>query len=362
MAKIDYWNDKKGVSKEEDLRELMSRSESGRKLLEKRNADIAKREKEKRDECTMRGAFLSLINGKRPAAGIRSVDRAGEEIVAGSGLQPGFGLHIPLESRYISDQTTPIATFIAKYNKAIRDRLVLSRLGATLKTGVVGRSILPTYTGSTVSWGGETDTAINGKGTFSKKELKPKRISAKLTVSRMLLAQNDDADDYLTTDITEAVVSALEAAVLGKHDHVDYKPDGFFTGKDIIPLESNTGSLLNLEGSIRANGEPMAYCMRSNVERLLKITPRGQSTAVYGGRCNDYDYVSTDTVPAFGDNEEAGGIIFGRWSDLFIAQWGAIEILYNPYTKASDGEIEFTVNAFYDFTYRPESFAIAAIR
>ena len=63
------------------------------------------------------------------------------------------------------------------------------------------------------------------------------------------------------------------------------------------------------------------------------------------------------------DTSDAGyGIIFGRWSDLVIAQWGAIEILINPYTAAINNEMEFIVNAYFDFTFRSESFAVAALK
>ena len=290
-------------------------------------------------------------------------DTEGNNVLTSSGIDNGYGLHLPLESRYLGATTVPIASFIDTYNKAIRNRLVLSRLGARFMH-VVGRSVIPTYSGSTTTWEGENVSAGNGKGTFSKKELTPKRITTKLTVSRQLIAQNGNVDDFIASDLAEAVAEAVEGAVFGKHEHTDTKPDGFFTGGGYITGTATLSSLFKMEEKVKNNGMPMAYCLNPTLERIFKSIERGKGTVIYAGACDDYPYIATDAVPSVDiDTSDAGyGIIFGRWSDLVIAQWGAIEILINPYTAAINNEMEFIVNAYFDFTFRSESFAVAALK
>ena len=387
--KIEFWNKKEtGLTREErrtKLRELMMRSESGRALLEKEAAEARERaEKRSREfrsytpsettrrkkidrelekRSTVSDCLLRMANRQLLPMDASIFDTEGNNVLTSSGIDNGYGLHLPLESRYLGATTVPIASFIDTYNKAIRNRLVLSRLGARFMH-VVGRSVIPTYSGSTTTWEGENVSAGNGKGTFSKKELTPKRITTKLTVSRQLIAQNGNVDDFIASDLAEAVAEAVEGAVFGKHEHTDTKPDGFFTGGGYITGTATLSSLFEMEEKVKNNGMPMAYCLNPTLERIFKSIERGKGTVIYAGACDDYPYIATDAVPSVDiDTSDAGyGIIFGRWSDLVIAQWGAIEILINPYTAAINNEMEFIVNAYFDFTFRSESFAVAALK
>ena len=379
MLEIEYWNiEKKYNSDEErrsDLRRLMMRSESGRALLKKEELEKRVKENKNKRETEIRSyspsykpekrssvidVFRNMIEGQAFPAEARRFDEAGDNVLVRSGINTGYGFHLPLETRDIQSKDVPIASFIDKYNKAIRDRLVLSQLGASLLT-VTGRSVLPTYTGSTSTWEGEISTAKNGKGTFSKKELTPKRITTKLTISRQLLNQGGNIDDFLVADLSESVSAALEAAVFGKHEHTDIMPDGLFTGLSISPELAGHSAVLAMESDVKHNGQPMAFCMHGTAEKLLKAAPRGNSTVINSNLCDDYPYMTTDVMPTFDDTNTGYGIIFGRWSDLVIAQWGGVEILFNPYTRSVTSEIELVVNSYFDFTYRPESFAFKAI-
>ena len=39
---------------------------------------------------------------------------------------------------------------------------------------------------------------------------------------------------------------------------------------------------------------------------------------------------------------------YGDFSNLAIAQWGAIDLVVDPYTKASEGMIRLVINAYFD--------------
>jgi hypothetical protein len=51
-------------------------------------------------------------------------------------------------------------------------------------------------------------------------------------------------------------------------------------------------------------------------------------------------------------------IIYGNWADLIIAQWGMLDIIVDPYTDSSRGQLNITAFLSADITVRhPESFS-----
>ena len=57
------------------------------------------------------------------------------------------------------------------------------------------------------------------------------------------------------------------------------------------------------------------------------------------------------------------GIVFGNWADLLIGQWGALELMVDPYTKADQALVRIIVNSYWDATpRRSASFAKALIK
>jgi Phage capsid family len=64
------------------------------------------------------------------------------------------------------------------------------------------------------SWVTETGAAPDTDQTFTKLDLKPKRVSAKITVSSMLLSASPDAEALITADLGKALSNQLDRAVL----------------------------------------------------------------------------------------------------------------------------------------------------
>ena len=54
-------------------------------------------------------------------------------------------------------------------------------------------------------------------------------------------------------------------------------------------------------------------------------------------------------------------IIMGNFADLVIANWGMVDILVNPYTKAKEGLVELVVNSYWDIGVKHAS-SFAAIK
>lgn len=387
-TEVERWNDPS-----KDVKAIMRRSESGRRMLE----DIERRSaggtgtalKDTSDKTvkaeargighdspaiekrTFGGALMDLMScGRIVDPELRRLSRSTEGILTGSGVPTSaIGLFVPLsmESRAITSTGGPVGDFVAKLGRSLNDNLILSRLGVNRLDGLKGRSRICDYSGSTAKWPGETGTAQQGKGSFSKSELNPHRLTAYLNVSKMELEQNVSLPSFLADDLSKSISEAIERAVFGNEAHSDNRPDGFFTGKTITPIEATYANILSIEGSVRNNGMPMNWAMNGDCERRLKATQRNGSSIVTGGLCSDRPYLVSDMIPRIttgeGLSEASGhGFVYGRWSDFTIGTWGAMEVIYNPYTQSVDGMATFTVNFYVDWTWKADSFKVGAIK
>ena len=55
---------------------------------------------------------------------------------------------------------------------------------------------------------------------------------------------------------------------------------------------------------------------------------------------------------------KCSALILGNFQDLYIGQWGGIDIVVDPYTGARTGEVYTTLNAWNDVkVVEPKSFA-----
>ncbi len=43
--------------------------------------------------------------------------------------------------------------------------------------------------------------------------------------------------------------------------------------------------------------------------------------------------------------------IFGDWSQMIFADWGAVEVIYDPYTQAGNGAIVLTMRSLHDMRF-----------
>ena len=58
-------------------------------------------------------------------------------------------------------------------------------------------------------------------------------------------------------------------------------------------------------------------------------------------------------MPAISSTQlPAGRVIFGKWSELLIATWLGVEILVDPYSLATAGEVRVRVNLLADIGFR----------
>ena len=275
----------------------------------------------------------------------------------------------------------------------LEDSLVLAKAGATVMTGLIHDVRFSKLTSVSVNWAGENEEAIDGVGEpeeptgepeeptgepevdprFVPKLLSekgplftPKRLTAKIHISKQLLVQDGiGVENYLRTLLTAAILQKVEEAAFSTSAAVPNVPDGMFnaaaslgdlTWANVVKLETDADLANSLMGNVAYVTHPSIFGTLKS--RLKDATGAGGFIAETG--LNGYPAFRTNNIPSeMGVASDEYGIVFGNWADYFVGQWGAAELIADPYTLAPTGMVILTVNSYWDMGFiRPESFSI----
>lgn len=253
-----------------------------------------------------------------------------------------------------------VATELFDILKPLRAKNVLSQAGAKFMSGLVGNVQVPVMSKSNVTWEGETAAAKDGAGTFSHVTLSPKRLTAFIDISKMMVAQtSEDVESALREDLVNAINSKLEETVLGSVEGSATQPAGIFA--TIKPTAvADFAALVNKESDVEdANviGE-CKYILSNKAKAALRSMSKGtKSTQLV------YENGSVDGTVALNTSNVAGkNYVYGDFSNLAIGSWGGVDLTVDPYTKAGDGMIRIVVNMYVDAkVLRKEAFATGTV-
>ena len=270
-----------------------------------------------------------------------------------------------------------VETMSARYVEALKEKLVVAQLGATVLTDLLGEVPVITSAAISADWGAEAAVANTKKANYAKAVMKPHRNSVNVVVTKDLLRQTSfDVEQDLINKITEAHAVLLEsAAIAGKG--TDNEPKGILSTVGIGDVAMGTNGaaiswkkVVELEtkvNSVNANRGRMAYLTNAKVFGALKTTEKATGSGRFimedaaAGRCNGYVTEFSNLVPSNltkGSGSNLSAMIFGNFQDLYIGQWGGLDIVVDPYTSKKTAEIEICLNAWNDvLVAEPKSFA-----
>ena len=323
-------------------------------------------------------AINSKLEGRNHSDVSLSIFTRGQEEMRHSGLTHSGDIVLPTEYRadILAGTATAGAEIVAEQKMAIlpplENKLVLVQAGATFLQGLVGNPSIPSYSGTTVLWKTEVESAADGAGTFGEVNLSPKRLTAYLDVSRLFLAQDSvGAEKMLLDNIASAVAQKLESTILGVAVGSATQPQGMgykiTTGADTKAVSIVPGweDIVALETAVdianAANGK-LGYITNAGGRGILKTIQKtyfldpslgyalpGAAALLDGGIMNGYPaYVTNGCSKIAGDDDAGDLLVFGNWADLCIGQWGGYDITIDPYTVAKEGKVRIVVNAYFD--------------
>jgi HK97 family phage major capsid protein len=263
-----------------------------------------------------------------------------------------------------------VATEKLNILEPLREALVLVQAGATYLTGLKGDISIPSVGGTSAAWKGENITAVDGAGAFAQVDLKPKRITAFIDISKQFLAQDGvGAENMLLADIARAIAIKLEGTIFGKAAGSATQPAGFFVAAPAINGVATYANMVALETAVDTANALMGnlkYITNAGGRGILKTVPKVANFPEYlldKGEMNGYPVLATNNVAKelqAGANEF--GVVFGNWNDFVVAQWGSVELTLDTLTQALLGNVRVVVNAYFDAApRRAVSFATASI-
>lgn len=339
-----------------------------------------------KERFSLRRAILNAATrgASQTDAEMQVMERA-KESHRGSGCDALTGqIHIPLaEERAMFTAATEAATgvVVEKEQKEmllpLQSNLVLTQAGARMMTGLKGNISWPSFTDVDVFWEGENTEAKDAGGKFNKGALvTPVRLTATAAFSKQLLLQdNIDVEVFIRNRIAQRMAQKIEQTAFSKEKLSEYAPNGIFTDASLaVSGAMSWASIVEMETKAAENNAlfgNLAYIMHPKLRGLAKTKVKDQSGAggfiADGngqGLLNGYKALATNNIAqGLGDGADQYGIVFGNWADYFIGQWGALDIVVDPLSRAKESIIEITLTMWANMgMIRPESFSVGALK
>ena len=321
--------------------------------------NISNRNKMKKQFSLLK-AINDIANNRSLDAASQAVINAGADEMRSAGQSFSGQIQLPVESRaavtVTDEHDDVIEVEFADLLTPLRAKNVLVAAGAKYMSGLIGDVQVPIMGAGNVTWEGEVASAQEAGYTFTSKKLQPKRLTAYVDISKQFLVQDSiGAEQAIRADIVAAINSKLESTILGSAQGSTTTPAGIFYGQSPKTI-TTFKDICDLEASIEdANviGE-CKYVMSNKAKAALRNMPKSSKSTqlvMENGEVDGTPVLNTSNV-------EAQNIAYGDWNNLAIGQWGAIDLVVDPYTLAKDGQVRIVINAFFDaITLRPEAFA-----
>lgn len=252
---------------------------------------------------------------------------------------------------------------------------VLNELGVQSLTGLAANTDMIGFTGSVTSaWASsEIGTQTPTDATTAARELRPKLLYAACDISRRLMIQtNDSIDRFILNNMIQSMAVEFEKAVINGAGSTE--PTGLLTSvTQTIALGATGGAptyakLLELiQTVLSSDGRNVNRRFLTNPKVVAKLKQTeldsGSGAFVMGynglfqsqmGVIDGYGVSVTANVPSnLSKSTTTGGlsaIVFGDFSQVVTGQFGGVELIADPYTKARTGQISLTMNSFLDST------------
>ena len=347
--------DKMPEDKEDKMSDDKEEKECGEEPKEERNTKTQNKKSitmEKR--FSLLKAIREVANNQQLDAASQAVVDAGAEEMRKAGQSYGGQIQIPTELRenpvhytVAGDGDHVIVTDYLNILEPLKAKNVLVNAGANYLTGLVGNVQIPSMSAENVFWEGEVTAAKDGAGTFEHINMAPRRISAYIDISKQFLVQDSlGAEALIRKQLVEAINDKLEATILSDAAASGNVPAGIFNG--VVPTNiTDYASVCNFESELDQNnfvGE-FKYVINPKAKAYLRSSIKGTNAT---GMILENDAI--DGTPAeVTTHMKEDTIAYGDWNNLYIGQWGGIDLLVDNYTQATNGCVRLVINAFFDY-------------
>ena len=248
------------------------------------------------------------------------------------------------------------ATEVMSWTDQLEANLVLKSAGANFYSGVNNMKF-PVFSAINSAFQPESGgTAAAANGTASSVTLSPKKLISIVNVSPEAMTQNAGLESALRRNMAESIAATLEGALLDTGD-VSNGPASIFADAATGPTAAfSATTAISMESTLLANnvnlqGARMAYLMDVDAYAAAKAAVQVTGvSALYDNvdkTVNSYfGFVSSNVASSGGASKDH--VLMGDFSKVHIAQFGGLDILFDPYTNAGTGEPRMVVTSLVD--------------
>jgi len=251
----------------------------------------------------------------------------------------------------------------------LRNRSVLSQMGARTLSGLQGNVSIPRQSGAgTMAWqAGETTTATAADQAFGQYSLTPKTAIAVTEVGRTLMMQSSpSAESMVTADLARIVALGVDLA--GLTGTGGAQPIGIENTAGVTTGQTATNAtyalMLAFQGVAAGYNAILGgagYVTTPAVAAILMAKSRftNTDTPLWDGSILDGQLCG---MRAMSSNQvTAGHCIFGSWNELIIGEWGVLELTMNPYQSFNAGVVAVRAMYTVDMLVRyPAAFVVSS--
>jgi HK97 family phage major capsid protein len=230
----------------------------------------------------------------------------------------------------------------------LRNASSVMQAGATMLSGLKGNITIPKKTAaSSAGWiSTEGGAASESEFTDGSVTMTPKTLGAFTDLTRLMMMQSSlDIEALVRDDLSRALALAIDLGGLqgsgssGQPTGVKNvsgvnKPTSFAaanpTFAEVVALETAVAEDNALLGNL-------AYILPASMYGALKTTAKASGQGLFvveqpGNTINGYRAIVSNQVTS-------GDLFFGNFADLLIGMYGGLDILVDPYSSASSGNV-----------------------
>lgn len=322
-------------------------------------------------------ALRSLMNGK--LGGVEKETNDHLEKIYGKRSERSILVPFNSLSRSVTLGNSSSAGILKETNRSenfidsLMNNLAIVQAGATYMNDIVGDLEIPKFNNIiNAQYVGENVAATESDLDASMIKLSGKDLSANITISRKMKLQTSmNIQNVCFNQIYNALRAKMDIeALMGTGANGTVK--GLLNLDGIGSITSGGKptwqNVLDLEAQVKSKNALISkgcYISNSNVESLLKGTQKGSGLGFIhdGSKVNGYDLFTTNALKVSTTNEDVTTVtnpfIFGDFSQMFVGNWGVLEIMYDPYSLAKTGQEQLVAFVTFDVgVAHEESFSV----
>lgn len=337
------------------------------------SADIGLTDKEVKRFSFLR-AMNALANpGDRKAQEAAGFERACSDAYASVAGRSAQGYFVPheVQRRDLTVGTAADGGYTVSTNllassfiELLRNRMMTTKLGAQMLTGLTGSIAIPRQTGAaTAYWVAESGAPTETKQAFDQVAMSPKTVGAFTDISRKLLLQSSiDVEAFVRTDLASVLAIAIDLAAINGSGSSN-QPTGILNTSGIGDVAGGTNGLAPTWAHIvelwsdvavaNADFGSTGYLTNAKVAGKLMTTEKASGTAQFvcpsfpdaggltnfgGARAGISNQVPSNLTKG-SSSGVCSAILFGNFADLIIGEWGTLDLMVDPYTGSSSGTV-----------------------